>query len=174
MLILAWLLIKWLGGPSEGKISSPSNSQATNSDQSPKPEYTRLDGKYISFAYSKAYRLEKGDTSAVILEAYRLITTAKGIGFSRTIALTVFDLPESKLANNSGYKIRKDNPALYKETVSQINGNKVIFFTKTDEPATVAFCQRGNRLATIGFSGSTQSPGAQSEYDYVINSLEWL
>lgn len=170
LLAAGFFLIKQTSGPAKGKVTMDSEVHSVTQAS----EYIRHDGKHASFAYPKNYRFEKGGISVPILESYRLVASAKGISSSRTIAITVFNLPDAKLENNSSYKIRKDNPLSYKEEVKTVNGKDFIFFKKSGENSTVAFTQRGNLLATIGFSGAVAVTGAEEEYAYVIGSWQWL
>ena len=169
-IIFIVITVKLLSSPAQGQIAVLATQTKANQQTS---EYLRADTRYISFAYPKNYRLEKGDTSEVILESHRLVASGRTIGASRTIAITVFNLPDGRLENNSAYKIRHDNPNLYEVRSESINANLVIFFKNKNDAATVAFMQQGGKLATIGFSGAIRSDEAEAEYRYVISSWQW-
>lgn len=168
-ILAAILFVKLISGPAKGTIKTlDSNSTET------RDSYIKLGGQNFSLYYLEKYQLENtGQHAANILESYRLTTAGGPKGLARILAVTVSEMPAGGLAETSAYKSRLNDPATYRRAIEQRNGQEIHFFNNQQTPETVAFLQKGNMVATVGFSGGIEAEGATAEYDHVINSWQW-
>ena len=164
------MFIKSLSGPAIGTIEPPK----TGTNRVVETHYVTLEGQNFYLSYPDKYRKENTGQHAVnILESYRLTAAAPRGGLARLVAVTVFDV-QGGMTETSAYKTRIKNSSTYQKTVKKINGYEVHFFDNKQTPETVAFIQKGNRVATIAFSGGIADEKAQSEFDHIIDSWKWL
>lgn len=169
IVVAGWLLFRSYNKPAEGTVTN----------QVPKPvaptEYEVQDGQAVSFHYEKGYQAKSVQTSKIYSEQYVFSKVDPSTASSRSLSVSVRPLTTTTLADEAGYKLRKDNPSTYKPSIQHISGEKVDVFTKTNEgnEQTAFWVHKGKLLSMSLSSTYTSASSLQAELTNILQSVVW-
>jgi hypothetical protein len=181
IIIVITIGILWISqGASQGIITQ--SVPVTDNQFVPSQEKIRLDGKYVSFAYTATYTLtENTDTSAkdikkqsenLLQSSFLVIYSATS---SRKLAVSVERLSDNNLTSNTSFAFRAMNPRSYIQSKTDINSEQATLFIKNDSLHEVAlFMKHGDKEVSIVLSSPSESVDAMRDESIVIaKSIEW-
>ena len=157
--------IKSLNGPAIGTIIQQPAGVIT-----PPTIYVEEAGEYLTFQHPEAYQAQRDDKrNSTALESYNLVQTANG---SRQLTVSVSNLNSGKLADNSGYSLRKSKPNEYQELNMTLGGQKIVVMSKINAHfEKAAFLLKGKRLATFALtSGAANVEELNEEFTKILES----
>lgn len=171
--IVGRIVISQLNQPVSGVITTGPSPVKTgySIDLTPKKQT----GKYVTFDYPSGLTPHKpGPVTAPDLETF---TYSARDTTSWLLAVDVSMPRGGLLSEDSGYALRKNNPATYQASSITINKQPVIIMSdKTLSFSKVAYVMHGPLLATVALKGDDAS-GTQplsTSLTMVLSSLKWL
>ena len=163
-----------LSGPASastiGTVSADA-STVSSFDATPKPER----GTYASFSYPAGLTpVAPQPLPAAELAAYGYTYRDSE---SWRLSITINRLAEPTLRDESGYALRKQNPAQYQESTMAIGDNTFVVMTDRGVGgfSKVAFLLRGNRSTDISLYGDDPQgiQNLQTTFMMVLHSWQW-
>lgn len=174
--ILVMLLAKNFRSPANGTIKLGTNeAQSTLGYQTD----TLLEGQTFTLLHDSQYQSSAVSDNKSFLEQHQLNRQIEKLNGSSRIGVSVRSYPDDDLDSEPAYKIRKVNPAKYKQDQKSFNNNAVIVFenVSNNEFEMTAFLQNKakNILGIITLSSSEVSgEELTKEFNKLIESFAWL
>jgi len=130
-----------------------------------------LTGQYIAFSYSGVFDSVK---SLVNLPntAERYAIGSKG-DYRRSIIVTVENRTPT-LDEDSGYKYRTLNPALYRAQVVKVPGGSAVVMIKSDNTERTLYFLHGERLAIVSVTSSNGTDTLEAYISAITASIRWV
>ena len=131
-----------------------------------------LNGTYFTLEYRTSLNSvsEISSQDANALEAYRIARSA--LEDRRILIVTIKKLPAGGITEESSYKLRQLDPALYKPTAETIDDMTFNVMSRTDNQEVVAFTARDGKLAVIAYSAGA-SDSIYHDAVETIKSFRW-
>lgn len=142
-----------------------------------KEEFSRFEGKYLSFRHSSKYAVKEHnketDANGVFLE--RAALADKG-PYARKIFLTVESLIDRKIEDTGNYHFRQFHKKRFREEKVEKNGIAGTVFTDTESEffEKTFFFARGEYLGEISFvAPRDDEKKLNAEWEDIIGSVQW-
>lgn len=170
--------------PSQGIVKQGPAQTSSAATQS--KEKIRLDGKYLSFAYPSSYASAEKPEDAVAQD--QKTQEAKPDSFKQSAFLTSYTATSSKkiavsveavksgiLEDNTSFKFRVSSPKLYTQSMAEVNGEKIILFTRSEDIHEQSFFMKHNGLVAsiVLSSANADLESMKEELTAVAASVEW-
>lgn len=172
VLICGLILWNMLQGTAQGTVQTAVEKTAQTS--APNITYVQLKGQTFTLEYPSTYKqavLGSKDSYSG-LDAFLLV--ARATGTSDHIAVSV-QRQNGGLSSNSSYRLRKQSPQQYAETLRSVAGATAHLMTKTqDGYEQTVFLAKGDLLATVSLTSSNADPGLHGTVmDRLLSSFHW-
>ena len=157
--------VAWAMAPNKGTVL-----ESTNQSNKYGSDKKQLNGKYVSFSYSGAYRLKKLTPGDYDYEMYDL---SANVGFDKHLSVDVSRLEGGELNNDTSYTARLYHPDVYSHNDILVNGHPAVIFIKNDDSERTVFISNGNKVAILAFVSKGGLEDISSEITAVLNSFHW-
>jgi hypothetical protein len=157
--------------PVEGTIITQAQQPKTNNASGTKT----LKTAYYATQYPAHYTTLTKPTNSASLDAEMLSAPGQNSsGTSSKIALTVTNLPEGGVTQDSSYNLFKAHPETYKLEQLTVQGEPVYVGTRTipDYERTYLWAH-GTHLLTVALTTDVQSAAADSELQSILDHVQW-
>lgn len=158
--LLIVTLLKFIDGPvvaTEGKTLA--QLQATPAVS---PSLNLWDGQYAELKYPGIFdQIGHVKGSVNSLESYML--SSRG-SYARQIAIDVGKLPSNNVEDDSSYKYRSINPALYSPQTITLSGEPVIVMVKADKSERTLFWPHKGMLLTVSLTSDNPAKDNLESY----------
>lgn len=138
------------------------------------PEHRkRYQGKYFTFTYPSDFA-RREENEAVNYPLLERVYLSRSDIEGRKIALMLQDNSGNSFEEYGSFRIRRNEPAVYREKKEERNGIFGTFFTKETSVYEVsAFFARGNQVMSVSVSSPTTLNGLKEEVLSVLDSFQW-
>lgn len=157
--------------PATGKILNPSLSD--NPVSQPVTGQNVITTKYFSLNYDAGLdtvsNISSDDNTS--LEAYRLARS--DVNGRRKLVVTIKDLPDGGLSEESSYKFRSINPQQYRESSKNYGDNSFVLVEKLDGTELTAFSVSGDKLAMLAYTVDVPGTNVTADSADLISSFKW-
>lgn len=164
-LIVAGFFI-WASSGNSGQITDASKRAPIRRVVAPQT----YDGNFVSFQYSPKYQLQKLVAADNDLELARLVANTN---YDKRLAVAISKLPSSSLTSNSAYLLRTSQPTKYTQTKQVVDGLMAETWSTNDGLERVVFLPKGDKVAVLSFSTTSQSDDLESEAASLLSTLRW-
>lgn len=161
----------FMNRPANGNITKPSLSdepiaQDTTGNNVITTKYFNLtyDGKLDTVS-----NITSDDDSA--LEVYRIARS--DVEGRRIFVVTIKNLPEGGVSEESSYKLRSINPDEYSETTKNVGDNSYIIMKKLDNTEITAFSVNNDKMAMLAYTIDAPQADIDDEADKLLYAFSW-
>jgi uncharacterized protein (UPF0333 family) len=165
LLIIAaaiFLLVKNMGGPAKGSVSTASPTAANIQAGQTGP--AKYDDKYLSFTYPGGYKIVTSQKTGSFLDVVALTNSDHS---NRYAAIGVV---KESLDNDPGINYRVGHPDTYKQ-VSKTS-DRVVFKSTQSSAEQTGFIAHNGLVVSISLT-ATSEKDLSKDYDTISNSLQW-
>lgn len=166
----AIVLLNRVSSLAEGSITPGPTSTVTANDI---PNNNAVQGKLAGFKLPSGFNATPTTTSGSMLESFNF---SKGHTPMWTLSIQIKPLPSGRLADSSGYQLRKSQPQQYQEEYINTHGTNVVVMADMSGGFNkVAFLQHGDKLATVALScpSNIDATALQQTLESVVQSWQW-
>jgi hypothetical protein len=173
-LLTCKLFLDSLSKPTEGNIEVAQ----TDTVYSPPPATVTLSSKYVTLAYPSEFKITndtKQNPPPGLKEYYLLHAPLRPHASSGQIALSIKDIPEGGLTEDSNYRHYAQNKAYTMATLRYHDESVVVFTAQAGEYQAIAFWAHQNLLAIVAATNlATTSETTQADvFHRVLDSISW-
>lgn len=169
VLMLFYVVVHSLNSPANGSVTqiAPVTEKA--------PEKKTIIGKNVSFKYPARFSESSNSTPTASLEYWILVSRlGQGAGQSGQISVTIVNLPEGGIKEDSSYKNVHAFPDKYKLSDLNINNEPVIIATRIDPTyERTALYAHKKLLLTATVTASAQNDQLDREFTDLLSSVAW-
>lgn len=166
------VLTKLINGPAVATIEP-----VELPDEQPK-EATKTskleDGEYIRFKYPGNYEKQTnqpGQTAASTVEQL-VFKVNQDIGTQQLTAI-INKLPSDGIDGDSAYRLRRNQPTIYKQQDLTINNNQVVIMSRIGSYEKTAFMVHDTLLAIVTLSSSVPDEEHNNNFQNILESWQW-
>jgi len=143
--------------------------------ETPATEYERVEGEAFSFRRGSAYKVKPTQDSKIYTEQFVFSQINADTASSKNLSVSIRPLINTKLDDEAGYKLRKQNSKTYSHSTKSVQAQNVDVFIKTSEgnEATAYWVHGGKLLSVSLTSVYVNVEELQTELVDTLNSVEW-
>lgn len=161
--------MKFLNGPAEAKAGTTSTQEGVT--PTPVPKSNELTGLYIDLTYPGEFdQVQSVKSNQAALEQFNITSLAN---YRRQISISVFPLPSGHLKDDSSYEYRVENPSLYTQTASSVDGEPVALMTKSDNTEQTLFWSHDGKELIIAITSTDPTDNVKSFMASIMPTLRW-
>lgn len=161
--------IKFIDSPVEG--STTKTVLSAQASASPTPGINQLTGMYIELMYPGVFdQVGPVKNDAQALEQFNMGSKQDS---ARMIAVSVRNLPENSLNEESGYRYRTLRPAEYVPKTDKIRGETVTIMMKRDKTEATLFWPRGNKVAIVSITSTSPKDDVSAFMAVIQKDIRW-
>lgn len=170
-MIIFSVALGFMNRPSTGTVIK--HSLEDNPRQGEERRTNTITGKHFSLTYDASLdtvsNISQGDTTA--LEVYRLARS--DINGRRIFVVTIKQLPRGGMSEESSYKLRRVNPAVYQEGAMTVGDYAFVTFKKVDNTELAGFVVQGDKLAMLAYTLQAPDGDLESEARDLFDDFKW-
>lgn len=165
--------IGYMNKPAYGTVQT-NNPQLAVANESSKPSFLSIKGRYLSFSYPSAFtRIPAAKPTGTQLEIFSFTKSPSPFWFMNAEVNT---LTSGNLADDGSYNMRRLNPSRFKLDKWVIGSKKIdVFSDNSGGYAKSAFIAKGHELFSVSVTSSDilHTSELDSSLRGVLTSLEW-